>query len=631
MNRLGSPKVALKSSSVFSNAKNQNSHRKISTISSPIVTRLKEENSKVNKRIAYGTPRKFCTQVGHDLVEESVDVFLFKLLEKSNSDSERRKDVLNKIKDILGTAGIETVKHLKSRRERDLKKLGLPVDVVKEITKYFKSSAQFIEQSNVESSQVTSNQTETGESINSTKWVHTGDASNTAFSRNSEQFWNDFQDNRLEAAWLQTERISSPKSENGGDPLQWYVDWKKGQTGKHFNPQSLVFEILDTKEKSSVNASSSQMSIQSNTSKEEPNWIDNPAYHKVYFDALGKKLGVQFMDDWYKINITHVNHLKECKEILTKFYGNSFIRCLISVYPNVDWKINKFQLPELKEEFVDPAPKESKEAKDSRTEDFNTTLNRFKNHWQVRLFGNSKWTTLENVQHLPKELPKANPEMDEFLNPIFENENHLFGSIQELFPKEQVIQFYSNPKLIYSDTQRQFTLDAFIPKYNLAFEYLDDPNPSWQYASGAQYSLDTFYRAKRVICESLGITLVEVPSWWDKSRESLYEVIKKYRPEIDMKFPIKYDKSKNFFLSPKEFGMEKCRSCNSHFKSDTKYVIQKNTKITEKIWKPHFYCCDSQCISKANQFHEKVIPVLIPEEVKTEELCKDKGIQWIQM
>jgi hypothetical protein len=36
---------------------------------------------------------------------------------------------------------------------------------------------------------------------------------------------------------------------------------------------------------------------------------------------------------------------------------------------------------------------------------------------------------------------------------------------------------------------------------------------------------------KRATCERQGITLIEIPHWWDRSREGLLAAIKKARPD----------------------------------------------------------------------------------------------------
>ncbi len=39
---------------------------------------------------------------------------------------------------------------------------------------------------------------------------------------------------------------------------------------------------------------------------------------------------------------------------------------------------------------------------------------------------------------------------------------------------------------------------------------------------------------KRIICKQVGITLLEIPYWWDEEKESIREIIRKYRPDIPL-------------------------------------------------------------------------------------------------
>ena len=75
-------------------------------------------------------------------------------------------------------------------------------------------------------------------------------------------------------------------------------------------------------------------------------------------------------------------------------------------------------------------------------------------------------------------------------------------------------------------------LDVFVPDLKLALEYHGRQHYEDVYAFGAQE--DTSYRdsQKREACRQNGITLVEVPYWWDFDRESLAATIHARRPDL---------------------------------------------------------------------------------------------------
>lgn len=75
-------------------------------------------------------------------------------------------------------------------------------------------------------------------------------------------------------------------------------------------------------------------------------------------------------------------------------------------------------------------------------------------------------------------------------------------------------------------------LDIFIPSLNLAFEY-----------QGMQHFKDHTLvnksklrqgkdNEKRKACELNGITLIQVPFWWDGSKDSLLATIFRHRAEL---------------------------------------------------------------------------------------------------
>jgi len=66
---------------------------------------------------------------------------------------------------------------------------------------------------------------------------------------------------------------------------------------------------------------------------------------------------------------------------------------------------------------------------------------------------------------------------------------------------------------------------------NLAFEYQGQQH----YQDTAMFGQVLVYKnrdqEKHQACKSTGITLLEVPYWWKRDKESVLEIIKKYRPD----------------------------------------------------------------------------------------------------
>lgn len=69
-------------------------------------------------------------------------------------------------------------------------------------------------------------------------------------------------------------------------------------------------------------------------------WEDKK-HHKFFFDWLGKKLGIQELDDWYNIPPEQVDK-NGGKGLMVNYFNSSLWTALKSVYPEHDWLMWKF-------------------------------------------------------------------------------------------------------------------------------------------------------------------------------------------------------------------------------------------------------------------------------------------------
>jgi hypothetical protein len=85
---------------------------------------------------------------------------------------------------------------------------------------------------------------------------------------------------------------------------------------------------------------------------------------------------------------------------------------------------------------------------------------------------------------------------------------------------------YRHPNLRRQDSHITLELDIFLPKEQLGFEYQGENHYRDIYSMGFLWQQRKRDQEKRDICKENGITLIEVPYWWDKQPSSLAATIR---------------------------------------------------------------------------------------------------------
>lgn len=75
-------------------------------------------------------------------------------------------------------------------------------------------------------------------------------------------------------------------------------------------------------------------------------------------------------------------------------------------------------------------------------------------------------------------------------------------------------------------------LDIFIPSLSIALEYQGAQHYTSQYMFEELEFIQAKDSQKREACASEGITLIEIPYWWDRERDSLIATIHQFRPDL---------------------------------------------------------------------------------------------------
>jgi hypothetical protein len=109
---------------------------------------------------------------------------------------------------------------------------------------------------------------------------------------------------------------------------------------------------------------------------------------------------------------------------------------------------------------------------------------------------------------------------------------YLSKRLQMIFPGLDVFVDFRRKDLVYPGTLREMELDIFVPFHSLAFEYQGRQHYFQHFMYGSPQEQQTRDKLKKDVCERSGITLIEIPFWWDEQQPSLLATIKKYRPEL---------------------------------------------------------------------------------------------------
>eukprot|EP01114_Cavostelium_apophysatum_P017612 TRINITY_DN5282_c0_g1_i1.p1 TRINITY_DN5282_c0_g1~~TRINITY_DN5282_c0_g1_i1.p1 ORF type:complete len:181 (-),score=39.36 TRINITY_DN5282_c0_g1_i1:163-705(-) len=117
------------------------------------------------------------------------------------------------------------------------------------------------------------------------------------------------------------------------------------------------------------------------------------------------------------------------------------------------------------------------------------------------------------------------------------SQNLLHAAVLDLFPGVDVHLEYSHPGFLFERTGKAMQLDVFVPSMRLAFEYQGRQHYADSPLLGEVGPIRIKDTEKKELCERNGITLIQVPYWWNGSKDSLLATIREFRPNLVLQRP----------------------------------------------------------------------------------------------
>ena len=264
----------------------------------------------------------------------------------------------------------------------------------------------------------------------------------------------------------------------------------------------------------------------------EESWIDltSTENQKVYLEDIAtNRLSIKKLSDWYKVS--HAQ-FRECGGAMLLEHYDTMIDVLTTLHPNYKWDFEKRggNMPRHYWDNFEHVRQFMKKVE--RHYGVNSPEDWYRiSQPQIASQGGSRVLAIYSmIEILRKLYPSVQWNQAKLARKDKRStQKWLFTLVQDLFQSEVIEDYY------HSDSRASggaIQFDVFLPHFRVAFEYHGEHH----YEEIPTFGTVDLYRERdreKVSCAQLsGVTLVHVPYWWDRSKESLLKIIDHVHPSI---------------------------------------------------------------------------------------------------
>jgi len=243
---------------------------------------------------------------------------------------------------------------------------------------------------------------------------------------------------------------------------------------------------------------------------------------RTFLENIAIDLGIKHFEDWYFVRKCDIT--KRGGRGLLFYYNGSLKKALSSIYPENKWKF----------------PHIFPERSTTSTQQFLNSLNNIDNSYKIQYcYQIARECSRSNQNNIISKVYHSFNSSNMLIRGSFsfsfskasKAQVQLFKIVEKIFFSHLIHINYKHDDLRWNDSKKKIKFDIFLPSLSLAFEYLSEIYYHDSYYGSCEINKKK-EEQKKSLCKQIGITLINIPYWWDFSKDSLINTISNQRPDL---------------------------------------------------------------------------------------------------